>query len=60
MDLILQDSEVMYLLRVLQQDLSELRMEIADTESYDLRERLKDDELVLKSILHRLNPALVF
>ena len=58
MDLILQDNEVSYLARVLEQDLSELRMEISNTESYDLREQLKQDELVLKSIIRRLDPAI--
>jgi hypothetical protein len=57
MDLILQDNEVSYLQRVLEQDLAELRMEISNTESYDMRERLKQDEVVLKSIIRRLDPA---
>jgi hypothetical protein len=58
MELTLQDSEVNFLLRVLEQTLSDLRMEISNTESYDMRQQLKQDELVLKSILRRLNPAI--
>jgi hypothetical protein len=58
MELTLQDSEVNYLLRLLQQNLSELKMEISNTESYDMRQQLKQDEVVLKSILRRLDPAI--
>lgn len=58
MELTLQDGEVNYLLRLLQQDLSELKMEISNTESYDMRQQLKQDEVVLKSILRRLDPAI--
>jgi hypothetical protein len=57
MDLMLQDSEVNLLTRVLTQDLSSLKMEISNTESYDMREDLKRDEEVLKSIIRRLNPT---
>jgi hypothetical protein len=57
MDVTLQDSEVNLLVRVLTQDLSSLRMEISNTESYDMRESLKGDEEVLKSIIRRLNPT---
>ncbi len=57
MDLTLQDNEVNLLVRVLTQDLSSLRMEISNTESYDMRESLKGDEEVMKSIIRRLNPA---
>jgi hypothetical protein len=32
-------------------------MEISNTESYDMRESLKGDEEVLKSIIRRLNPT---
>lgn len=58
MELTLQDSEVNYLLRLLQQNLSELKMEISNTESYDMRQQLKQHEAVLKSILRRLDPAI--
>ena len=57
MDLTLQDSEVNLLVRVLTQDLSSLKMEISNTESYDMREWLKGDEEVMKSIIRRLNPT---
>ena len=58
MELTLQDSEVNFLLRLLQQNLSELKMETSNTESYDVRQQLKQDEVVLKSILRRLDPAI--
>lgn len=57
MNLTLQDSEVNLLVRVLTQDLSSLKMEISNTESYDMRESLKGDEEVMKSIIRRLNPT---
>lgn len=56
MELELQDSEVQLLERVLTSALGDLRMEITDTEKFELRESLKKDEEVLKSIIRRLNP----
>jgi len=56
MDLILQDSEVELLERLLTSTLGDLRMEISGTESQPMRESLKKDEEVLKSIIRRLNP----
>ncbi|MBF6598983.1 MAG: hypothetical protein IVW36_00555 [Dehalococcoidia bacterium] len=57
MDLTLEDSEANLLLRVLTQDLSALKMEISNTEDYGMREGLKRDEEVLKSVIRRLNPT---
>ena len=57
MDLTLQDGEVALLERVLTQALGDMRMEITDTENYDMRQDLKRDEEVLKSIIRRLNPS---
>ena len=57
MDLTLQTSEVQLLERLLTSALGDLRMEISNTESFDLRESLKQDEAALKSIIRRLNPS---
>ncbi len=54
MELALQPEEVALLRRILSNYLSDLRMEIADTERYDLRQELKRDEEVIKSLLARL------
>jgi hypothetical protein len=54
MQLTLESKEVEVLKRVLSQFLSDLRMEVRDTENYDMRQDLKDDEDVLKSIIARL------
>lgn len=57
MDLKLHDSERELLLRILQQYLSDLRMEIADTEQYEFRQGLKEDENVIKDLIARLEPG---
>jgi hypothetical protein len=57
MELTLQDSEVQLLERLLTSALGDLRMEITDTEKFEMRESMKKDEEVLKSIIRRLNPA---
>lgn len=54
MELALQPAEVSLLHRVLSSYLSDLRMEITDTEKYELREELKSDEALLKAIIARL------
>lgn len=54
MELALQPEEVALLQRILSNYLSDLRMEIADTERYDLRQELKRDEEMIKSLLARL------
>lgn len=42
---------------LLQNDLSDLRMEVADTDSYDYRQILKEQEEILRRILGRLEPG---
>jgi ABC-type anion transport system duplicated permease subunit len=54
MELALQPAEVALLRRILTNYLSDLRMEIADTERYDLRQELKRDEEMIKRLLARL------
>jgi hypothetical protein len=41
---------------VLTQYLSDLRMEVADTDSFDFREDLKQTELLLKRLIADLEP----
>ena len=55
--LMLDGNEAEVLKRVLSQALSDLRMEISDTENYDMRQGLKRDEETLKSIIARLDVA---
>ncbi|HZP57749.1 MAG TPA: hypothetical protein VFC53_09385 [Dehalococcoidia bacterium] len=54
MDLTLERNEIDVLHRVLTQYLSDLRMEVRDTEDYDFRQRLKREEETVKAILDRL------
>jgi len=54
MQLELQSNEAAVLKRVLALVLSDLRMEVSGTENYDMRQDLKKDEDVLKSIISRL------
>jgi hypothetical protein len=53
-DLKLTDEEARTLRDVLTEYLSDLRMEIADTESFDLRQELKRTEALLKRLLSQL------
>lgn len=46
--------EAQMLLEILETYLSDLRMEIADTDQMDFREGLKKRELFLKELIHRL------
>ena len=46
--------EVLILIETLETDVSDLRMEIADTDSMDYREMLKDKKEALKRILESL------
>jgi hypothetical protein len=57
MHLELRDEEAALLKTVLEQFVSDLRMEIADTENYDFRQGLKADEETLKSLIARLEPT---
>jgi hypothetical protein len=54
MDLTLERNEIDVLHRVLTQYLSDLRMEVRDTEDYDFRQPLKREEETVKAILDRL------
>ena len=54
MELNLDQNETSLLTRILEQYFSDLRMEIASTESYDMRQRLKQDEEVIKELLSKL------
>ncbi|MBI3978040.1 MAG: hypothetical protein HY331_07635 [Chloroflexi bacterium] len=54
MELSLQPDEVALLDRVLTTYLGDLRMEVSNTENYDLRQSLKRDEALIKAILVRL------
>jgi len=53
-ELLLTDIEVWTLKETLESSLSDLRMEVADTDLMDFRENLKEKEIVLKNILKKL------
>lgn len=50
----LSETEVLTLKKTLESYISDLRMEIADTEEMDFRERLKQEEVILTKILKSL------
>ncbi|PYP73005.1 MAG: hypothetical protein DMD36_00890 [Gemmatimonadetes bacterium] len=52
--LTLTDEEAGTLRRVLEQYVSDLRMEIADTDSMDFRDQLKREEAFLKKLIEQL------
>ena len=52
--LTLTDQEAATLRRVLEQYVSDLRMEIADTDAMDFREQLKREEAFLKTVIEQL------
>jgi len=54
MQLSLNTGEAALLRTILSQYLSDLRMEISNTEKYELREALKREENTLKSLIARL------
>lgn len=56
-DLHLTDDDASQLREVLSSYLSDLRMEIADTDNYSLRERLKATESLLKRLIGQLGDA---
>ncbi|HKB55821.1 MAG TPA: hypothetical protein VKD22_17630 [Ramlibacter sp.] len=56
-DLRLTDDDARALREVLSSYLSDLRMEIADTEDFSLRERLKATESLLKRLIGQLGSA---
>jgi len=53
-ELTLTDIEAWTLKETLESYLSDLRMEVADTDLMDFRENLKEKEIVLKNILKKL------
>ena len=57
MQLSLQPNEVELLRTILSQYLSDLRMEISNTEKYELREALKQEESTIGSLISRLGAA---
>ena len=54
-DLKLTEEETAELKEVLTSYVSDLRMEIADTDQYEFRERLKNKEKFLKDLIGRLS-----
>ena len=57
MDLTLQADEAQLLHQILTITLGNLRMEIAGTDAYDLRQQLKQDEIVIKALIAQLEQA---
>lgn len=57
MDFTLQPDEAEVLQRILDTYLADLRMEIVDTERFEMREALKQDEVLIKSLIARLKQA---
>jgi hypothetical protein len=55
--LVLEPTEAEVLRMVLESYLSDLRMEIADTDSMDYREKLKGRKVVLRGIVNRIVEA---
>lgn len=55
MDLHLQPDEAAILARILTISLSNLREEVYRTENYELRQALKQDEAVIKTLIARLD-----
>jgi hypothetical protein len=55
LQLSLETAEAKLLKDVLERFLSDLRMEIADTENYELRQSLKQDEETLRHLITRLD-----
>ncbi len=54
MELVMQTEEAELLKQILTNYLSDLRMEISNTDSYDLREYLKSHEATIRALLVRL------
>jgi hypothetical protein len=57
MDFNLDPKDIELLHRILSYDLSELRMEISNTDRQELRESLKADEERIKTLIARLEAA---
>jgi hypothetical protein len=56
--LVFTNEEITTLLQILQSDWSELRMEIAGTDSKDFRDGLKQTEAVIQGIINKLERSL--
>lgn len=54
MDITLTAEEAQLLKKILESFLSDLRMEVADTEKYEWRKELQKDEEAIKALLARL------
>ena len=54
MELTLSPEEAAVLHRILTSYVSDLRMEVADTDDYDLRQRLQAEEALVKKLIVRL------
>jgi hypothetical protein len=57
MELPLNTDEAQLLHRILTTTLSNLRMEISNTDSYDFRQALKQDEVMIRDLIARLEQA---
>ncbi len=53
-ELDLSDSDLVRLLNALQKYISDLSMEIADTDSYDFREDLKAERISLQKVVNQI------
>ncbi len=58
MEFNLQPEEGKLLARILSEYLSDLRMEISNTEKYEWRENLKQEEEMIKAMMARLNEGM--
>ena len=59
MNITLNDTESSFLSTTLSRTIGNLKMEIGKTENFEMRNSLKQDEVMLKSILERLQHAKV-
>ena len=57
MQLALTGEEAVLLKRILEQYVSELKSEISDTEKYDWRQSMKQDEAMAKAVIERLGSS---
>jgi len=57
MEVMLKPNELELVKRILTNYLSDLRMEIADTEDFNLRQDLKADEETIKGVIARIEEA---
>jgi hypothetical protein len=57
MELTLEPAEAALLKNILTRYLSDLRMEIHATDSYKMRQELKQDEVLVKGLIERLEQA---